>query len=258
MNLRGRIDYLWRLVATALSFAVFGLGGILVPLLATPILYLLPGSVDVRRCRARRLVHWLFRAFIHMMRGLGVLSWHIDGREKLDRPGLLVLANHPTLIDVVFLIAFLPNADCVVNGRLLANPVMRGFIALAGYIPNDSSGDLLEAAAASLGAGNALVVFPEGTRTRRGEPLRFQRGAANVAVRCGVNVTPVVIDCSPPTLSKQHRWYHIPERPFAMSFAVKDDIDIAAFLHYPAPRGSRRLTTDLEHFFTKECQAHGH
>ncbi|MFA5494735.1 MAG: lysophospholipid acyltransferase family protein [Porticoccaceae bacterium] len=258
MNLRRRLDYLWRLFATALSFAVFGLGGVLVPLLAMPILRLMPGSVTVRRRRARRLVHWLFRGFILMMRGLGVLSWHIDGGEKLGRPGLLVLANHPTLIDVVFLVAFLPDAVCVVNGRLLANPVMRGFITLTGYIPNDRSGNLLEAAAAALGAGNALVIFPEGTRTRVGEPLRFQRGAANVAVRCRVNATPVVITCSPPTLSKQHRWYHIPERPFALSFTVKDDIDIAPFLNCPAPLGSRRLTTNLEHFFTKECQAHGH
>jgi hypothetical protein len=70
--------------------------------------------------------------------------------------------------------------------------------------------------------------------------------------------TPVVIGCSPPTLSKQHRWYHVPKERFVMSFAVKDDIAVAPFLHCPPSAGSRRLTARLEQFFTEECQAHGH
>lgn len=251
-------SYCWRLLVTGLAFVIFGIGGLLVPLLATPVLYLVTIDAGVRQRRARCLVHWLFRGFVHTLRLLGVLRWQTEGIEKLERKGLLVLANHPTLIDVVFLVAFLPNANCIVKTGLRGNPAMRGFLALAGYIVNDEGGNLLSEAARSLAAGDVLVVFPEGTRSRLDQPLRFQRGAANVAVRNRVDITPVVIGCSPPTLSKQHKWYHIPKQRFVMSFAVKDDIAVAPFLHCPPSLGSRQLTARLEQFFTEECQAHGH
>lgn len=258
MSLAQHINYLWRLFATALAFTLFGIGGVVVPLISTPVLYLIPGNEEQRCLRARRIVHWLFKGFVYLLRFLGILTWTTEGLEKLNRRSLLVLANHPTLIDVVFLVAFLPDANCIVKGRLLANPAMRGLISQAGYITNEQGGKLLEAADASLKAGAVLVIFPEGTRSRPGTPLSFQRGAANVAIRCQVNITPVVIHCTPLTLSKQHKWYHIPERPFTMSFSIHDDIAIAPFLDCPAVQGARHLTRCLEHFFTEENHAHGH
>ncbi len=258
MGPAARINYLWRLFATGLSFGVFGLGGVLIPLFCTPWLYLTIRDRHRRQRVARRLVHRVFRLFIHMMAGLGVLHWQTRGLEKLNRDGLLILANHPTLIDVVFLVAFVPNANCIVKGRLLNNPAMRGFIALTGYISNERGGGLLAGAAKTLNEGGNLLIFPEGTRTRPGRPLRFQRGAANVAVRCRADITPVVIHCNPPTLSKEHKWYHIPPRAFVMTFEVKDDIAIAPFLGDAAPVAARRLTHFLENFYTEENRIHEH
>jgi hypothetical protein len=54
------------------------------------------------------------------------MTYQIEGGERLQRDGLLVLANHPTLIDVVCLISLLPNADCVVKRAVACNPFMRG------------------------------------------------------------------------------------------------------------------------------------
>jgi 1-acyl-sn-glycerol-3-phosphate acyltransferase len=254
MTFAARCNYLWRLFATGLAFTLFGVCGILLPLLAAPILYVLPGGRVRRQRIARAMVHTLFKCFIHIMRLLGVLTWEVDGIEKLKRDGLLVLANHPTLIDTVFIMAFIPNADCIVKSRLLANPVMRGFILHAGYITNDQGGKLIEAARASLQSGASLVIFPEGTRTTSGEALKFQRGAANIALRCGVDITPIVIECNPPTLSKERKWHDIPARRVVISFSVKDDIKIAPFLAVPVTSGARRLTEKLEGFFTSECR----
>ena len=252
MTLKQRLFWLWRLFATALSFTVFGIGGVVVPLVAVPILYLLPGGREARERRARFTVHTLFKAFIHFMRLLGLLSWEVTGLEKLQRPGLLVMANHPTLLDVVFLVAFIPNANCIVKSRLLGNPAMRGFISLTGYIPNDNGPQLIAAAEHALGSGSALIIFPEGTRTRTGQPMAMQRGAANIAVRCQPIVSPVIIRCDPPTLSKEHMWYHVPARPFVMSFDVKDDLCLAPFSTAAASLGARKLTRHLEDSFTQE------
>lgn len=251
-----RVNYGWRLFATGLSFALFGLGGVLIPWLATPWIKLISTDPAERQRRARLLIHRTFRCFIYMMRGLGVLSWTVKHEQLLQRPGLLVLANHPCLIDVVFLIAFIPNPDCIVKGRLLANPAMRGFLRLTGFMTNDGGAELIDAARASLASGSALIIFPEGTRSLPGEALRFQRGAANVALRTLTAITPVTILCQPPTLSKQHRWYHIPPRKLHMSLLVGEDIAVSTYDPHQPALAARQLTQDLQAYFTEELRAH--
>ena len=59
------------------------------------------------------------------MRCLGLMTYEIRGRERLRRDGLLILANHPTLIDVVLLVSLLPNADCVVKSAVARNAFMK-------------------------------------------------------------------------------------------------------------------------------------
>lgn len=254
-----RINRFWRLIATAISYIFFGTGGVIFPLLALPFFYLYPGTRVQKQRRVRRLVHYIFKFFIHMMRTLGVLTWQTEHIERLQRPGLLVVANHPTLIDVVFLVAFMPHADCVVKSALRKNPAMRGFVSMSGFISNDNGERLITDSSHTLANGSALIVFPEGTRT---EPVttynplafKFQRGAANIAVRTQCNLTPVTITCDPATLSKQHKWYYVPPKKVVMRFIVHPDIAIEPYTHAPASSASRHLTRDLEDHFTKTLQ----
>ena len=133
---------------------------------------------------------------------------------ELQRNGLLILANHPTLIDVVLLVSLLPNADCVVKHAVARNPFMRGPVRAAGYVANSDGAGLVDDCIAAVHAGGNLVIFPEGTRTEPGQPLRLQRGAANIAVRGRLDITPVRITCTPLTLTKGQKWYRVPSRRF--------------------------------------------
>ena len=256
LNCVATVNYYWRIFASAFCYTLFGVGGVLVPIVATPVIWLSSRNQLRRRRMARRLVQRLFKVFIYVARWVGVLSWDIDGVDRLREEGILVVANHPTLLDVVFLVAFTPNADCIVKRALLKNPAMKGFVSLTGYIVNDGGAQFLEDARHSLVEGSALIIFPEGTRTRPGEPLRFQRGAANILVRCRVNPTPVVITCRPETLSKEHRWYHIPPRRFHMSLQVKEKLDVQAYFAGSKSLAARKLTTYLERFYTGEITTH--
>src|SRR5690606_11758513 len=110
-----RLDRAWRIVGTGASFAAFGIGGLLLGVLVFPLLQACVRDKDRRRRLARRVGQRSFAAHVELMRILGVLTYEIRGRERLQREGLLVLANHPTLIDVVFLVSLLPDADCVVK-----------------------------------------------------------------------------------------------------------------------------------------------
>ncbi|WP_373280642.1 beta-ketoacyl synthase chain length factor [Methylomonas koyamae] len=161
-----------------------------------------------------------FLCFIGLMHRLGVMSYQICGGEKLNRPGQLVVANHPTLVDVVFLLSRIEQASCIVKASLWRNPAMRGSILNAGYISNADSATMIEDCAAWLNGGGGLIVFPEGTRTVPGQAYRFQRGAAAIALAADCVLTPVTLTCTPSTLTKNLAWYRIPPRRFHLRMQV--------------------------------------
>jgi 1-acyl-sn-glycerol-3-phosphate acyltransferase len=251
-----RVERAWRAVATGISFLLFGLGGLLLRVFVFPLLSLALRDRQRRTAAARAVVRSAFRLFIGIMRTLGVLRYEIRGLEKLDREGLLILANHPTLIDTVFLMAFVRSADCIVKGSLADNPFTRGPVRAAGYIHNCDGAQLVEACVASLRSGMNLIIFPEGTRSGRGEGIAFKRGAANVAVRGQRAVTPVLIRCEPLTLGKGEKWWRVPPRRAQFHIEVRDDIDVASFSQDGASEviAARRLTEYLQNYFKHEVQ----
>jgi 1-acyl-sn-glycerol-3-phosphate acyltransferase len=252
------LERAWRVFATGLSFAVFGLGGLALRVLVFPPLQLLVRGEARRANAARTVVRLTFRAFVGLMRGLGVLRYELVGMERLERGGQLILANHPTLIDTVFLMAFVRRADCIVKSGLWNNPFTAGPVRAAGYISNAGGEELVEACIASLRAGNNLIIFPEGTRTPADGRIAMKRGAANVAVRGRCPITPVRISCSPRTLGKGDKWWRVPARRVQFRIEVCEDIEVDRVI--PAATSEvmavRRLTEHLEHFFTGEWQGH--
>jgi 1-acyl-sn-glycerol-3-phosphate acyltransferase len=254
-----RLGRYWRVGATGLSFALFGIGGLLLRLAVFPLLYLLVWRRALRVTLARTIIRLAFRAYVDVMRGLGVLRYDVRGLEKLERGGLLILANHPTLIDTVFLMAFVRNADCIVKGALWNNPFTRGPVRAAGYISNGGgdSGDLVRDCVASLEQGNNLIIFPEGTRTPASGVISLKRGAANIAVRGQRDVTPVVIRCDPPTLGKGEKWWRVPPRRVHFTLDVQDDLAVDTLTAGASDViAARRLTDFLQNYFTGKYQGH--
>ncbi len=244
--------------ATGLSFAVFGTGGVVLRVLVFPLLQLLVWNRGRRTRAARAVVRLSFRFFIAMMVFLGVLRYRITGLERLDRNGLLILSNHPTLIDTVFLMAFTRNANCIVRHGLRNNPFTRGPVRAAGYIGNEEGPELVAACARALEAGENLIVFPEGTRTLPGGAVRLKRGAANIAVRAGRAITPVRIRCSPPTLFKGNPWWRVPAAMAMFHIEVKEDIQVQDFTGEGRPDtlAARHLTEYLQQYYSEEHYSH--
>jgi 1-acyl-sn-glycerol-3-phosphate acyltransferase len=253
-----RISRCWRVFATGLSFAAFGIGGLLLRVVVFPLLNLLVWKRERRIARARAVIRMTFRCFVGFMQMLGVLRYEIIGRQRLERDGLLILANHPTLIDTVFLMAFVKRADCIVKGGLWNNPFTRGPVQAAGYINNDQGVDLVKDCIASLQNGNNLIIFPEGTRTPSGGAIQLRRGAANIAVRGRRDVTPVLINCEPMTLGKGEKWWRVPSRFVRFRIEVCEDIKIDRFIADDTTEvmAARHLTHYLQTYFTEGKQQH--
>lgn len=204
---------MWRLIGTGLSFVVFGLGGILTGLVIFPLSFIFVRDAQVRQRFARGAIGCGFALFVWMMKSLGVLSYSISGLERRAlSAGRIVVANHPTLIDVVFLVSLFPQSVCVVKEAVMRNPFMSFTVKAANYISNVAPDQLLGECVKRVCNGESLLLFPEGTRSVQGRPMTFKPGAASVAVDADAELLPVVIACQPPTLSKHEPWHRIPPR----------------------------------------------
>jgi 1-acyl-sn-glycerol-3-phosphate acyltransferase len=237
----------WRLFGTGLSFVVFGVGGLILAVFVFPTISLLSRDEETRTLRARRMVNRSFRSFLWMMHGLGVFDFDVDPRcreEFSAEDGLIVVANHPTLIDVVQLLAQAEHGNCIVKRALWKNPFLGGVVRATNYISNDDSEALLSRCVEVLKNGETLVIFPEATRTIPGEPMRLRRGAARVALAANVPMQMVHISCEPSTLTKAEHWYEIPTRRPCLRMRVGDRLDIEAFAKNgeEPSMASRRLT----------------
>ena len=229
-GLRSRLDRIWRMLMTGLCFVLFGLGGLTLSLVWFNLLLIFQRDRTQRRRLARRTISASFRLFLAVVRGAGVLDYRFNNLDVLRAErGCLVIANHPSLLDYVLLASVMNETDCLVKSALLRNPFVSGVIRAADYLINDRADTLLPASRQRLQQGDTILIFPEGTRTVPGEKMQLQRGAANIAVRCGSDLRVVVIRCTEHMLGKQSKWYDPPRTKPLFTVEVGERLRIDQF-----------------------------
>lgn len=243
-----KINKLYRQAATGLAFFIFGGVGIFFQFLIFPGLVILVRDVAKRKIIARKIIHNTFRIFIALIRSLGILTWKGKNLNELKAPGQLILANHLTLIDVVFLFSFVPNACAIVKSSLAKNPFTWGALYAAGYITNDEGPKLIEKCVKELKAGASLIIFPEGTRTAPGKIPKMKHGAMITALESGINPTVVKINCVPLSLTKGSHWWDVPDSPMQFTFEVLGKVSLEPFISLyktTAPKAVRALSREI-------------
>ena len=206
-----------RVAATGFSFVVFGLGTLLIQFFVLPWIYLMPRSTqdrDYRTARIRRARHLIYlsaRAYVQLLRILATCDLRYEG-IKHESNESLIIANHPTLLDAIFMMAVLPQVTFVVKAPLARNIFTFLLVHAADYLVNDSEETLIDDAAKRLTAGESIVIFPEATRSSDPYRPKFKRGAAHIALAAKVPVTVFCVGCYPATLQRGQSWYDVPDK----------------------------------------------
>jgi 1-acyl-sn-glycerol-3-phosphate acyltransferase len=146
-----------------------------------------------------------------------------------ERPAVLV-ANHPSLLDVTCIISRMPSTCCVVKSSLMNSPLVGKLLRSLGHV-SAGDGSLMSGAAVLDGVqerlreGFPVLVFPEGTRSPLGGMHRFRRGAFEIAQRAGVPVIPLFLRCDPPALGKGTPVWRHPRRCPTLTVHVDAPVD---------------------------------
>jgi len=247
-----QINFGWRVIAAGISYATFGVLALIMSAILLVFVYPIPFSPARKQRWTRRAIAALFWFFVRLMSALGLISFRYQGVDKLRAQGHLIVANHPTLLDSVFLLSLVPEAMCIVKEGMFTNVFTRVVVSLAGYISNRNEYLVMQAVDV-VNQGQTVIVFPEGTRTRPNEALSFKRGAANIAVRAKCSVIPVLIGCKPGALRKGDKWYDMPSRPSLFTFDVMPTIVASECIDIERPPSiqARHLTQHLENSYNQ-------
>ena len=136
-----------------------------------------------------------FRLYVNLLRFFG--AYHFDTRalEALaGERGVIIAPNHPGLIDAVVLLAYHPDMACIMKTALMHNVFLGAGARLAGFICNTPPRRMIQDAVETVQKGAALLLFPEGTRSRSDPVNEFQLTAGAIAKHARAPVVTVLID----------------------------------------------------------------
>jgi 1-acyl-sn-glycerol-3-phosphate acyltransferase len=239
----------WHVAAKIFAFFCFGLGSLVLALVLIPLVRLFVHPRERFRRAVRALIRGSFAFFVLQMKALRLISVRVDRPEVLRRAGrLIICANHPSLIDIVILVALVPRADCIVKAGLWRNFFMMNIVRSV-YIPNSlAPEETFRACDRTLAEGNNLIIFPEGTRTGDGGEINLQRNAAQIALRTGRPILPVrILADSPRGLQKGDSLFVAPDSGIVRyELEVLPPLAPAEFSGLPAPKAARLLTNKMK------------
>jgi 1-acyl-sn-glycerol-3-phosphate acyltransferase len=210
----------WQLACFYLLLLGLGLASLAWSLVAA---LLLPVVTPQRgQAIGRHVVASSYRVFWNLTASFGLMEIDSQALDRLndDATGLVVVANHPSMVDALLIVARLRRGVCIMKGDLMRNVFLGAGARIARYIPNDSPRTMLRHAVANLQDGAQLVMFPEGTRTEAGDMLnRFRPGVTAIAHKAGVPIQTVFIETDSPYLRKGWPIWRVP--PFPMAFTLR-------------------------------------
>jgi 1-acyl-sn-glycerol-3-phosphate acyltransferase len=149
-----------------------------------------------RRRGVNSLVYWPMRWVLKA----GILAYfrlRRLGREHIPSSGVILAANHRSFLDPFVIGCCLPRPIYFVAKReLFKNPIVGWFLNCMGAFPvrrGEADEESVATALALLERGQAVVIFPEGTRIRAGSLAQPKRGVGRLALQSGAPVVPIAI-----------------------------------------------------------------
>ena len=239
--------YAYRVFIKWFSFFTFGLFSVIMTTIVLPVMLIFLHPKKRRQKYARRFISASMRFFISIMHVLGIVNLEVDNREAYrNLSSKIIVANHPSLLDVVMLLSLFPNADCIVNAYLKHHllTIIARQIYILGSLDHE---ELFRACSESLKQGNCLIIFPEGTRTPRSGKIIFRKGAARIALASGCNIVPVHIGGTDKYgLGKKDPWTAFnPRERYVYRISILEEINPAKYQTLSKPAAVRALTGDL-------------
>lgn len=257
------LTYSFGCLMKILAIVYFGVGAVFLAIFVFPFIHLFASRKKQDfGVTARAYVSHTFRVFLDGLNLTHTSIRRVDDAEAYRKiHSKIIIANHPSLLDFVYIMSLVPNSTCIVRGSLTKTP-LAGVIKQA-YITNTTEfDDVLVECKKLTDQGCNVIIFPEGTRTPRHGQNNYKKGAARIALYCGCDVQPIFIGGSDKYGLGKHDplWSYNHVEPYLYDFKLLPVISLDEFKDMSAPMAAKHLTEKMEQVirgageeYTKNC-----
>jgi 1-acyl-sn-glycerol-3-phosphate acyltransferase len=177
------------------------------------------------------VLYWAgVKGLVFLVRLVGV-KVQVSGKARIPVGPCLFVANHTSSADAPAVVGAIPRRIAVLlKDSLFRIPIVGQAFHLAHFIPvdrsnHDSAVASLEKATAALRAGQAFLIYPEGTRSPDGRLQQFKKGAVVMAIKAGVPIVPTVCSGAQKVMEKRSLQIH----PGVICVEFLEPLDASAY-----------------------------
>ena len=151
--------WIWRVIRKIFVELVFAIGSLALGLIVFPLLRVFKHNKISYRRAAHKAVSYALDFYIHLMSLVRISTYKINDLKALRSVrGCVIVANHPSMLDVIYILAFVRDAVCIVKAGLKKSLV--SLIVNALYITNNIDFEIMQKECAeALQSGSNLIIF---------------------------------------------------------------------------------------------------
>lgn len=189
------------LIHSLLSFAYYGLGGILLSIFSVSFMKIIPLKKKVKM-KWFHIITSKFMGSVLYSNPFVKKTIINEVNENFKTPSVII-ANHTSFLDILVIGMLHPKIIFLVNDWVYNSPIFGKAVQLAGFYPVSSG---IEKGVSHLQKkieqGYSLMSFPEGTRSTTNKIKRFHKGAFYLAEQFNLDILPILIHGNSEVLPK--------------------------------------------------------
>ena len=140
-------------------------------------------SATIRLC-------WKF--FTHLLIFSRLIKLDIKNKNEIEQiQNKIIVATHPSFIDIIILISLIPKTTCIAKESLAKHPIMKNILNTIFITSESNLEEFQKQTKQMLDEGFNVIIFPSGIRHRKNEFPKIKKGAALIAINSKKNIVPL-------------------------------------------------------------------
>ncbi len=177
-----------RSLLVLLSFVIFGIGAIFLNFIIFPMANFFLKDNQLLYFYSD-IIHNTWKWFVRILIFFKIIKLNITDLDNIKQiKQKIIVATHPSFIDILILIALIPRTTCIVKYSLSKNPILFNLVNSIFIMEDESLEKLKEHTKKMIDNGFNVVIFPMGIRHRRNEFPKIKKGAATIAMNANSNI----------------------------------------------------------------------
>ena len=219
-----------RSVLVLLSFVIFGIGAIFLNFIIFPMAKFFLKDRQLLYFYSETIYN-TWKWFVRILIFFKIIKLNITDLDNIKQiKQKIIVATHPSFIDILILIALIPRTTCIVKYSLSKNPILFNLVNSIFIMEDESLENLKEHTKRMIDNGFNVVIFPMGIRHRRNEFPKIKKGAATIAMNANCNIVALKYYTDFDFLFINQPVYEAGEKTVTYDLSYVGEIDVKSML----------------------------